>query len=62
MCFLWSHTMRISPTKIHPEIITWEEKKLANDLDYDGIGFPVQEKYFSKIRRKATFATTDWLF
>ena len=29
-----------------------EDKNLANDLDYDGIVFPVQEKKFSNIEKK----------
>ena len=27
-------------------------KKLANNLNYDGVGFPVREKDFSKIEKK----------
>ena len=48
-CFLWCHVRHINRVKIHPERITQEDKKLVNDLDYDGIEFPVQEKDFSKI-------------
>ena len=44
--------MHINPVKVHPERITWDDKKLAKDLDYDGIEFPVQEKDFSKIETK----------
>ena len=50
--FLWCLVRHINPVKIHPEIITREEKKLANDLDYDGIEFSVREKDFSKIETK----------
>ena len=50
--FLWCLVRHINPIKIHPEIITREEKKLANDLDYDGIEFSVREKDFSKIETK----------
>ena len=32
-----------------PEKITEEDKKFVSHLDYDGIEFPVQEKYFGKI-------------
>ena len=32
------------PIKIYPERITWQDKKLANDLGYDEIEFPVREK------------------
>ena len=58
----------INPVKIHPERTTQEDKKLVNDLDYDGIGFPVREKDFSKIETKTTFTLTcfvmktNWLF
>ena len=31
----------IPPVKIHPERITWEDKKLANDLDCHRVEFPV---------------------
>ena len=41
-CFLWCHVRHINPVKIHPKRITCNEKKFANGLDYDGVGFPVQ--------------------
>ena len=47
-CFLWCHVRHVSPVKIHPERITREDKKLANDLDYEGLDFPVGKKNFSK--------------
>ena len=50
--FLQCHVTHINPVIIHPERITKEDKKLANDLDYDGIEFPVQEKDFDKIEAK----------
>ena len=50
--FLWCHVRHINPIKIHPERIIQEDKKLANNLNYDGIEFPVQEKDFSKIKKK----------
>ena len=51
--FLWCHVRNINPVKIHPERIAGEDKKLANDLNYDGIEFPVQEKDFSKVETKS---------
>ena len=51
-CFLWCHVRHINPVKIHPERITQEDKKLVNNLNYDGVWFPVREKYFSKIGKK----------
>ena len=51
-CFLWCHVRHINPVKIHPERMTREDKKLVNNLNYDGVRFPVQEKDFSKIVKK----------
>ena len=51
-CFLWCHVRHLNPVKIHPERIRQTDKKLANDLDYDGIEFSVQEQKFSKIETK----------
>ena len=45
--FLWCHVRHTNPVKIHPERITREDKKLVNDLNYDGIEFSVREKDFS---------------
>ena len=32
-CFLWCHVRHVNPVKIHPERVTREDKKLANDLN-----------------------------
>ena len=52
ICFFWCHARHINPIKIDPERITEKGKKLVNDLDYDGVEFPVREKGFSKIDTK----------
>ena len=41
--------------KIHPEIITQKDKELINDLNYEGIKFPVLNNEFSKIEIKKKF-------
>ena len=46
------HVRHITLVKIHPERLTQNDKKLADDLDYDRVGFPVREKDFSKIEIK----------
>ena len=38
--------------RIHPERITQNDKKLVNDLNYDGIEFTVLKNDFSKIEKK----------
>ena len=50
--FFWCHIRYINCIKVHPERITQKDKKFINDLDYDGIEFPVQEENFSKIEVK----------
>ena len=39
-------------TKIHPERITKAGKNMVNNLDYEGIKFPVFKKDFIKIEKK----------
>ena len=46
------HVRHTNPVKIHLERITREDKKLVNDLNYDGTEFPVREKDFRKIGKK----------
>ena len=50
--FLWCHVRHINPLNEHPERIKKTEKKIAEELNYDGIEFPVQEKDFNKIEVK----------
>ena len=49
--FLWCHVRHINPVKMHPERITRKDKKLVNNLNYDGVKFPVREKDFRKIEK-----------
>ena len=49
------HIRHINLEKIHPERITPEDRQLVNNLNYDGIEFPVQEMDFSKIEKKNNF-------
>ena len=51
-CFLWCHVRHINPSKEHPERIKKTDKKIAEELNYDGIEFPVQEKDFNKTEVK----------
>ena len=47
-CFLWCHVRHINPLKEHPERIKKIDKKIACNLNYDEIEFPVEEKDFKK--------------
>ena len=48
-CFLWCHVRHINPLKEHPGEIKKVDKRLANNLNYDGIDFPVNGNDFKKI-------------
>ena len=48
-CFLWYHVRHINPLKEDPERITKIDRKIADNLNYDEIKFPVEEKDFEKI-------------
>ena len=61
-CFLWSHVSHINPVKIHPERITQSDKELINDLDYDGIKFPVDKEDFSKIKTKTNVCVNVYFY
>ena len=41
-CFLWCHVRHINPVKMHHERVTQEDKKLVNNLNYDGAEVPVR--------------------
>ena len=56
-CFLWCFITHLSLLKRHPERITKEDKKVINDLDYEGIQFPVpKKKIIAKLKEKTIFA------
>ena len=47
-CFLWCHVRHLNLVKTHPERITKEDKKMINDLDCEGIEFPVSKEISQK--------------
>ena len=51
-CFLWCQIRHLNPLKVHPERITKADKNMVNNLDYEGIEFPVSGKDFGKIEKK----------
>ena len=55
-CFLWCHIRHLNLVKRHPERITEEDKNMVNDLNYEGIKFPVCKKDIAKLKDKTIFA------
>ena len=50
-CFIWFHIRHLNLVKTHSERITKEDKNMINDLDYEGIKFPVSKKDYCKTER-----------
>ena len=51
-CFLWCHVRHINPLNKYPERIFKNDKKIAGELNHDGIEFTIHEKDFNKIEIK----------
>ena len=51
-CFRWCHIRHLNPQTEHPERIKKEDKKMINELNYDGIKFPVSQKHYNKVEKQ----------
>ena len=51
-CFRWCHIRHLNPQTEHPERIKKEDKKMVNELNYDGIEFPVSQKHYNKVEKQ----------
>ena len=61
-CFLWCHVRHINPLKNHPKKVLKTDKKIAEELDYDEIEFPIQEKDFNKIEVKNNICSNVFVY
>ena len=50
-CFLWCHIRHLNLVKTHLERIAKEDKKIINDLNYEGIEISCFEKRYRKNRK-----------
>ena len=48
-CFMWCHVRLINPTNSHPERINKQDRKIAANLNYSGIMFPLDINDYKKI-------------
>ena len=51
-CFRWCHIRHLNPQTEHPERIKEEDKKMINELNYDGIDFPLSHKHYNKVEKQ----------
>ena len=50
-CFLWCHVRHLNLIRKHPERINKKDKRLANNLNYEGIEFPISKNDYCKIEK-----------
>ena len=51
-CFRWCHIRHLNPQEKNPQRIKKEDKKMINELNYDGIDFPVSQKHYNKAEKQ----------
>ncbi|CAB3984674.1 Gastrula zinc finger, partial [Paramuricea clavata] len=51
-CFMWSHVRHVRPKARRATTITRQDMEFAENLDYEGIDFPVKISDIDKIERK----------
>ena len=51
-CFRWCHIRHLNPQEKNPQRIKKEDKKMINELNYDGINFPISQKHYNKVEKQ----------
>ena len=51
-CLRWCHIRHIDPQEKNPQRIKKEDKEMINELNYDGIEFPVSQKHYNKVEKQ----------
>ena len=51
-CFRWCHIRHLNPQEKNPQRIKKEDKVMVNELNYDGIEFPVSQKHYNKVEKQ----------
>ena len=51
-CFRWCHIRHLNPQEKNPQRINKVDKEMINELNYDGIKFPVSQKHYNKVEKQ----------
>ena len=51
-CFRWCHIRHLNPQIKHPERIKKGDKQFIEELNHEGIKFPVSHKHYNKIKKQ----------
>ena len=56
-CFRWCHIRHLNPQEKNPQRIKKEDKEMINELNYEGIEFPVSQKHYNKVESQNSIRT-----
>ena len=51
-CLRWCHIRHLNPREKNPQRINKVDKEMINELNYDGIEFPVSQKHYNKVEKQ----------
>ena len=51
-CFRWCHIRHLNPQEKDPQRIKKVDKEMINELNYDGIEFPISQKHYHKVEKQ----------
>ena len=51
-CFRWCHIRHLNPQEKDPQRIKKEDKKIINEMNYEGIEFPISQKHYNKAKKQ----------
>ena len=51
-CFRWCHIRHLNPQEKDPQRIKKEDKKMINEMNYEGIEFPISQKHHNKVEKQ----------
>ena len=51
-CFRWCHIRHLNPQEKDSQRIIKEDKKMINEMNYEGIEFPVSQKHYNKVEKQ----------
>ena len=51
-CFRWCHIRHLNPQEKDPQRIKKEDKKMINEMNYEGIESPVSQKHYNKVEKR----------
>ena len=60
-CFRWCHIGHLNPQEKNPQRIKKEDKKMINELNYEGTEFPISQKHCNKVKKRTVLGLCVWL-